>query len=161
MRASSIPALPSRKINSALSSRTRWLARRLARTWLAMRVLALVLVLPAVLQVVPVARLVPALTPRRACTAPDTQFLSLIVHIVHWLSTLRALGAGDTGVCLRRSVAIYYAATRTGHAVQLVIGVRQEATRITGHAWLECDGLPFCEPGSDPRSRFVVMQRLP
>jgi Transglutaminase-like superfamily len=60
-------------------------------------------------------------------------------------------------------LALYYVATRAGYPVRIAVGVRRvPASRgVTGHNWLELDGVPFHEPGAHPERTFVVMHRLP
>ncbi len=47
--------------------------------------------------------------------------------------------------CLRRSLALQRMLNRRGIPTTLRFGVRQEATELKAHAWLECDGRPICE----------------
>jgi hypothetical protein len=65
------------------------------------------------------------------------------------------------GHCVRRSLLLYYAATRCGYPAQIVFGVRREGDGLTGHAWLELDHQPFLEQPADPHRAYVEMQRWP
>jgi len=66
------------------------------------------------------------------------------------------------GHSLRRSLALYYVATRSGYLVAFVLGIRRDGGHgVIGHGWLELAGAPFLEPGAHPETRFVIMHRLP
>ncbi len=122
--------------------------------------IALLALLPFALRALPVARLVALLTPTRSRREPRPELLYAcawwVDHLVdRWPFRF-------WGHCLRRSLALYYVATRSGYPVVIALGIRRDGGRgVIGHGWLELEEEPFLEPGEHPETRFVVMQRLP
>jgi hypothetical protein len=47
--------------------------------------------------------------------------------------------------CLYRALARYAVLRRAGHAARFVMAVKRRAPELTGHAWIELDGEPYCE----------------
>jgi len=127
--------------------------------WLRLRIVVLLAVLPVAVRYLSVARLVRLLTPRRVGAARHAALLWHSARTMDWLVDRRPFRFW--GHCLRRSLVLYFVATRTGYPVTLVLGARRNGSSVTGHAWIELDGLPLLEPGEHPEQRFVVMVRLP
>lgn len=134
-------------------------ARRIGRLWLGVRVVALLAILPLALWALPVARVVAWLTPRSTPSARDDTLLADAVRWVDALVDRRPFHFW--GHCVRRSLTLYYAATRAGYPVTIALGVRREGESVIGHAWLELDGAPFLEKGNAPDKHYTVMRRLP
>lgn len=131
---------------------------RVAALWFALCAVAVLGLLPLALRLFPVARLVTLLTPR----APHPRQPHALVAGARWVDRLvDRRPFRFWGHCLRRSLALYYLATRAGYPVRIALGIRRDGAGVIGHGWLELDGLPFLEPGGDPEARFVVMERLP
>jgi Transglutaminase-like superfamily len=128
-------------------------------TWLNLRIVALLAVLPLALRFLTVRRLVALLTPRRVSASRRPALLWQSAHAVAWLVDCRPFRFW--GHCLRRSLLLYFVATRTGYPVTLAVGARRDGSGVTGHAWIELDGCPLFEPGEHPERWFVVMERLP
>ena len=129
--------------------------------WLCLRATLVLAALPLLLALLPVARVVRLLAPRHP---PASRRSGLLVPAVRWVDRLVDLPPFHYwGHCLRRSLALYYVAARAGYPVRVAVGVRRvPASRgVTGHSWLELDGVPFHEPGAHPERTFVVMHRLP
>jgi Transglutaminase-like superfamily len=129
--------------------------------WLCLRATLVLAALPMLLALLPVARVVRLLAPRHPLANRQSRLLE---PAVRWVDRLVDLPPFHFwGHCLRRSLALYYVATRAGYPVRVAIGFRRvPASRgVTGHSWLELDGVPFHEPGADPERTFVVIHRLP
>lgn len=127
--------------------------------WLSVRAAIVLAALPLALRYLTVARVVRLLTPHRQGTTQRPALLWRSTHAVDWLASKRPFRFW--GYCLRRSLLLYFVATRTGYPVSVVVGVRREGSGVTGHAWLELNGCPVLEPGDHPEYSFVVMERLP
>jgi hypothetical protein len=127
--------------------------------WLSVRIVVVLTVLPVALRCLTVARLVRLLTPRRMGATRRPALLWRSADAVDWLVDRRPFRFW--GHCLRRSLLLYFAATRAGYPVMVVVGARRDGSGVTGHAWIELDGLPLLEPGEHPEREFVVMERLP
>ena len=51
--------------------------------------------------------------------------------------------------CLKRATTLFYLLRRSGHSVELRVGVRREkGDKLEAHAWLTLHGEPFLEPPS-------------
>jgi transglutaminase superfamily protein len=132
---------------------------RVGALWLAARVALLALALPPRLRHTPAVRVAARLAPhcvpatRRARALAATTWLAdRLVNRLPWQYG---------GHCVRRSLLLYYAATRCGYPAQIVFGVRREGDGLTGHAWLELDHQPFLEQLADPHQAYIEMQRWP
>ncbi len=136
------------------------LGERVAAGWLRVRMIGVLALLPFALRALPVARIVAALTPARAPQEPKP---ALLYPCAWWVGRLvDRWPFRYWGHCLRRSLALYFVATRSGYPVRIVLGIRRDGGQgVIGHGWLELEGAPFLEPGEHPETRFVVMQRLP
>lgn len=83
-----------------------------------------------------------------------------VVRGVRWATQLLPLGAH--GRCLVRSLALYVELRRAGWPVVFVSGVRRDAERVAGHAWVELDGRVLPELGEpNNRSLYAVNLRYP
>jgi hypothetical protein len=122
------------------------------------RAVAVLAILPVAVRLFPVARLTALLTPR----SPRPLQPQVLAAGAYWVDRLvDRRPFRFWGHCLRRSLALYYLATRAGYPVRMALGIRRDGANVTGHGWLELDGLPFLEPGEHPEAHFVVMERLP
>lgn len=134
-------------------------ARRLGYLWLRIRLVALLAVLPLALWALPVARIVAWLAPS---ALPPRQDAILVADAERWVDDLVDRRPFHFwGHCLRRSLTLYYAATRAGYPVCVALGVRRDGDGVIGHSWLELDGAPFLENGKSPDNHYTVMRRLP
>ncbi|HLJ80291.1 MAG TPA: lasso peptide biosynthesis B2 protein [Ktedonobacterales bacterium] len=127
--------------------------------WLSVRIVVVLAVLPVALRCLTVARLVRLLTPRRMGATRRPALLWRSAGAVDRLVDRRPFRFW--GHCLRRSLLLYFVATRAGYSVQVVVGARRDGSGVTGHAWIELDGRPLLEPGEHPEQSFIVMERLP
>jgi hypothetical protein len=134
-------------------------AEPLATAWLAVRVAALALWLPLRLRGMPAVRIAARLTPRRGGSMRRRRPLAAAVWLADRLVNRLPWQYG--GHCVRRSLLLYYAATRCGYPAAVVFGVRREGTELTGHAWLELGGQPFLERLAEPHVAYLEMQRWP
>jgi hypothetical protein len=151
-----------RKVAGALAGapgdRAAW-REHLSAAWLATRVAWLALALPPQLRGTSAVRVAARLAPRR----PGGERRPRSLAAATWLADrlINRLPWQYGGHCVRRSLLLYYAATRSGYPAEIVFGVRREGAALSGHAWLELDGLPFLEPITEPHQAFVEMQRWP
>jgi len=149
-------------VESARSNQRDWLG--LGAFWLCLRATIVLAALPLLLARLSVARVVRVLTPRRALAVRRPALLHLAVR---WVDrVLDLLPFRIWGHCLPRTLTLYYAATCAGYPVRVVLGVRRMpesigVTGLTGHSWLELDGVPFCEEGEHPAEEFRVIHHLP
>jgi hypothetical protein len=132
----------------------------LGTAWLALRVVALALWLPLRLRSTPALRVAARLAPRRAGTGRQRHPpLAAAVWLADRLVNRLPWQYG--GHCVRRSLLLYYAATRCDFPVEVVFGVRRDGTELAGHAWLELGGQPFLERLAEPHATYQEMQRWP
>jgi hypothetical protein len=61
--------------------------------------------------------------------------------------------------CLRQSLALYYALSRSGYAVTIHFGVRKEEDVLQGHSWVTVQGIPVAE--RTPVGAFHVVYMYP
>ena len=98
---------------------------------------------------------------------PDEQEMPRLAHYVdRWLQLVPYNVKGN---CFPRSLALYWLARQFGYPVVFHCGVRKEASKLDGHAWLTFDRLPFLETGqhwqhytvtfSYPQDLGVAMRR--
>lgn len=132
---------------------------QLARLWWRLRVIGVLAALPLALRLASASRVAAALTPRTIIGPPRPDLLDDTARWVDRIVDLRPLRFW--GHCLRRSLTLYYAATRMGYPVSIAIGVRYEHDTLSGHGWLELHGVPFLESGVSPEERFVTIAHFP
>jgi hypothetical protein len=65
----------------------------------------------------------------------------------------------DAGICTVRSLAVFRALRASGVAAHWVIGFTGEGATVTGHAWVEVDGVPVAGIG-DERAPVVFRELL-
>jgi hypothetical protein len=82
-----------------------------------------------------------------------------VVRGVRW--ALRLLRVRRGAECLPRSLTVFVQLRRLGHAVVFVSGVRQSASGLQGHAWVELDGNVLPELAEPRDVRFVANLRYP
>jgi hypothetical protein len=140
------------------TARAGW-AEHVGAAWLAVRVAALALALPPRLRRAPAVRVAERLAPRYASGAPRPRPLTVATWMADRLVNRLPWQYG--GHCVRRSLLLYYAATRCGYPAAVVFGVRREGEQLTGHAWLELDRQPFLERLAEPHLAYTEMQRWP
>ncbi len=104
-------------------------------------------VLPPLLELVSFDRLQHRLTilaSRRWQYSPDAAL------VARWVDdTLGRLPPPWKRTCLRRATVLYYLLRRSGHVVDLCIGVRRDEHGVLlAHAWLVRDGVPYVEPAA-------------
>ncbi len=79
-------------------------------------------------------------------SALDLQrFVRLVVRISHLRLFRNRL---FPRACLRQSLALYYALSRTGYPVVIHFGVCKEEELLQGHSWVTVSGTPVAEPTS-------------
>jgi hypothetical protein len=84
--------------------------------------------------------------PRRPASAPDTDRLVRLTQ-----GALRRIYRRD--FCLPQSLILYRSLAARGLRPRLLTGVRREADRLVGHAWIDVGGRPLAEP-ADPRDAY-------
>ncbi len=134
-------------------------AERVGAAWLAARVAMLALVLPLHLRRTPAVRVAARLTLRHSGGVPRPQSLAAATWLADRLADRLPWQYG--GHCVRRSLLLYFAATRCGYPAEIVFGVRREGDGLTGHAWLELDRQPFLERLAEPHRAYLEMLRWP
>lgn len=76
---------------------------------------------------------------------PDEQEMRKLAYYVDcWLQVVPYNVKGN---CFPRSLALYWLARQLGYPVVFYCGVRKEASKLNGHAWLTLDRLSFLETG--------------
>jgi hypothetical protein len=116
---------------------------RLRRCWqmdarLLLRAVGWRLALPVLKHVVPLPTLVHLMCPAPRRT-PRTRLESVSFLLAHGGRI-----AFSTN-CLDRSLALYRFLTEAGARPRLVMGVTAGAAAVSGHAWIEVDGLPLAD----------------
>lgn len=81
----------------------------------------------------------------------------LVYYIDRWLEILPYNRKGN---CFPRSLALYWFARRSGYPVRFHCGIKKEASKLDGHAWLTLEGRPFHET-SQQWQRFTVTFSYP
>jgi len=71
----------------------------------------------------------------------------------------RCPGVPDT--CLYRSVGRFAVLRSRGFAVEILMGLPENASDEHGHAWVTIDGAPFEDDDAEEASRMVVTFRFP
>jgi hypothetical protein len=61
-------------------------------------------------------------------------------------------------ICWKRAAVLHRYLLRNGITTRIIFGVRNEAGKVAGHAWLEADGEPILEK---MRPEYVVTYRFP
>jgi hypothetical protein len=69
----------------------------------------------------------------------------LTYYVDRWL---RLFPYNKRGNCFPRALALYRFARQRGYPVRFHCGVRREAARLDGHAWVTLDSETFHEPGT-------------
>jgi Transglutaminase-like superfamily len=112
--------------------------------WLAARILAAALIVRLAKYVVPLPRLVAAMTPPPPGEGSrDHRRESRIALFAGW--SARVVRPRDAGNCLERSVVLYRELARAHARPRLCIGFRREDSTILGHAWVLVDGVPVAD----------------
>lgn len=62
--------------------------------------------------------------------------------------------------CLPQSLVLFHVLSGWGLPVRIHFGVRKQDGVVAGHAWLDLDGEPFCEP-HDPRLLYRIVHSHP
>lgn len=83
----------------------------------------------------------------------DTVMRSLVGYVDRWL---RLFPYNKKGNCFPRSLTLYWFARQLGYPVCFHCGVRKEASRLDGHAWLTLNSQVFYEPGKQWQSFTVT-----
>jgi Transglutaminase-like superfamily len=112
------------------------------RVLLVPRILAWTLVMPILKRLVPLSTLVRMLWVERAA-APEPGRQQAIVRTTRRLLRTRSR-RGDEN-CLERSLVLYRFLSLAGLDPRLVLGVRRDAGRLRGHAWVTLAGTPVIE----------------
>jgi hypothetical protein len=108
----------------------RWHLRTRADVWLATRMLAWRLVLPALKRVVPIDSLARAMSGGRGPRPEEDS----VVRLTSWIYGSRPLTGGDN--CLERSLVLYRYLSQTHPEARLVVGFRNGERAVEGHAWV-------------------------
>lgn len=113
--------------------------------WLVLRAGAVVLWIRFLLRLQSLPLVLEQLTSPSVANAPDDPAMrSLVGYVDRWL---QLFPYNKKGNCFPRSLALYWFARRLGYPVRFHCGVRKEASRLDGHAWLTLDSQVFYEPG--------------
>lgn len=107
------------------------------------RILGLALFVRVMKYVLPLPRLVRAMTPAVRPGARDRERERRIATFSRWAA--RLVRPRDAGSCLERSVVIYRELTRAHATPRLCIGFRRDGTDVAGHAWVIVDGMPVAD----------------
>ena len=124
------------------------------RAW----IVALVLIVPPLLYVLPVHRLAARLASlgRARSDSPVEAIVAAVDRWQHrlfwpWRST-----------CLKRATVLFALLRREGIEVELHIGVRRNADHaFAAHAWLVRDGQPYLESPASPLTTYRLIARFP
>lgn len=108
----------------------RWHLRTRADVWLAARMFAWRLVLPALKRIVPIDRLAPAMTRGRGPRPEEDS----VVRLASWIYGSRPLTGGDN--CLERSLLVYRYLSQANPETRLILGFRNGDRALEGHAWV-------------------------
>jgi hypothetical protein len=135
------------------------MARPDRREWLRsaalrLKIILVLLALPAALRLCSVRRTIRLLTPRRPRTRRSRAEIERVVTAVDRLYLRRPLR--HYGPCLRRSVTLYGFLRRRGLPVRLALGAYPGAAGLVAHAWLTLEGAPIFEPNSVERYALMV-----
>ena len=85
------------------------------------------------------------LNPPAVTGQPDKARMDdLTYYVDRWLQLFPYNAKGN---CFPRSLALYWFARRSGYPVRFHCGVKKEASKLDGHAWLTLDREPFRELG--------------
>jgi hypothetical protein len=81
----------------------------------------------------------------RQTAAPEKRIDSQdIIRIVNFVARLKYFVIRNN--CLKKSLLLYYFLGKTGlKNLELVIGVKKNTGRLSGHSWLALDSRPFLE----------------
>jgi hypothetical protein len=109
----------------------RWHLRTRADVWLAARMLAWRLVLPALKRVVSIDTLARAMRHGRG---PRPAEEDSVVRLAAWIYGSRPLTGGQN--CLERSLVLYRYLSHTNPDARLVVGFRNGERDVEGHAWV-------------------------
>jgi hypothetical protein len=132
------------------------LPRRPAELLLALRVLAVATLVPALTRL-PLARQAAILEPRSRQHPDPVREAWLTRHVDAVLVRGRPLVRPG---CLTRGLTHYYFLRRVGADVRLVYGIGEIDGRTEGHCWLVRDGEPYLE-STDPRPYYTETYCLP
>lgn len=114
-----------------------WTVFRVGYVVLSVRLLLRLSNLPQILQ---------RLSPRTVAGKPDEAVMKALVgYVDYWL---KLFPYNEKGNCFPRSLALYRCARQLGYPVVFHCGVRRDASRLDGHAWLTLGSRAFYEPGS-------------
>lgn len=145
---------PARRRYRRFASRVATLRPREA--WLLVRMSAMLAALLVLQRVLSLPRLLALFDPRtRRTTEPPVSLDRLA-----WLARGLLRVSFRDRYCMKQSVLLFHFLRKWGHPVRLRFGVARHAEALTGHAWVELDGVPFAEP-SDPREAFQVTYSYP
>lgn len=106
------------------------------------RLIASFLALGVLKQVMPLERLAKrAWQPPRPNSShrPRAEIVGRVLQAGRWC------GLPDRD-CVQRSLLLFRELSRHGFRPVLIMGLRKEGERVTGHAWVEVDGAPVAEP---------------
>jgi Transglutaminase-like superfamily len=109
----------------------RWHLRTRADVWLATRMLAWRLVLPALKRIVSIDTLARAM---RRGRGPRPAEEDSVVRLASWIYGSRPLTGGQN--CLERSLVLYRYLSQTNPDTRLVVGFRNGERLVEGHAWV-------------------------
>jgi hypothetical protein len=60
--------------------------------------------------------------------------------------------------CLRRALVMYNYCCRMGLDAEVMIGVKKDGCSLTGHGWIEIDGVPYLENRTDLDNYTVMLK---
>ena len=119
---------------------------RLSQLWLATRVGAWLSFLPIRLRTRTLPQLLnqlAAVQPSRRRRPHELEGTIQVVDRVCRLPIFRLPMFPES--CLRRSLALYYFLGRSGHPIEIHIGVRKDGRDLNGHSWVTLGGRPLRE----------------
>lgn len=118
--------------------------RDIADVWLAVRIGAWAIVLPALKHLVPVRTLAASMHRPSVTSTRDRAREARIVTFARWAARITRPRAG--GNCLERGLIAYRYLSAVGARPTLVVGIgRTDPGHVTGHAWVLVDDEPAGE----------------
>jgi|SRR5690606_18639048 len=88
--------------------------------------------------------------------APHAVVTAAKVERAVWLTQGALRRCYRRDFCLPQSLVLFHLLSGWGLPVRIHFGVRKQDGAVVGHAWLELDGEPFCEP-HDPRPFYHII----
>ncbi|MFO8058606.1 MAG: lasso peptide biosynthesis B2 protein [bacterium] len=103
------------------------------------------MMVPFLLRFFSMPRLMRVLTPKR--TAAVEEDMETARYIAFYVRTILRQNPANLGkMCLKRSLLLYRFLRMYNVPARLLVGVRKEQGKLTGHSWIEINGQHFQDP---------------